>query len=169
MYGIVFFGVPNHGMDITSLKPMVRDGPNRALLESIGRNSPFLRRQHDDFQKALGTEGESEVVCFYETAESPTPMQVCAHKPFQASHTDSKQDRSGKWGRGGPLTVLVDIQSATHCRAWEQNVYPISRTHSDMVKFEPHDNEYDKAIEQIKALVRRAHPSASMWTDTSLD
>ena len=77
MYGIVFFGVPHDGMDISSLVPMVGDGPNRFLLESIGSiNSQILSIQQREFHKALGGEGESEVVCFYETLKSPTAIQV---------------------------------------------------------------------------------------------
>nr|CEG03560.1 unnamed protein product [Fusarium acuminatum CS5907] len=38
VYGIVFFGVPYGGVDISSLIPMVEDGPNRYLIESIGRS-----------------------------------------------------------------------------------------------------------------------------------
>jgi protein SERAC1 len=73
VYGIVFFGVPHDGMDISSLIPMVGDGPNRFLAESISRiNSQILSIQQREFHKALGEEGDSEVVCFYETLESPT-------------------------------------------------------------------------------------------------
>lgn len=73
IYGIVFFGVPHDGMDTSSLIPMVGDGPNRFLLESISRiNSQILSIQQREFHKALGKEGGSEVVCFYETLESPT-------------------------------------------------------------------------------------------------
>ena len=79
MYGIVFFGVPHDGMDISSLIPMAGDGPNRFLLESIGRvNSQVLSAQQREFQTALGGEGDSEVFCFYETLMSPTAQQVTA-------------------------------------------------------------------------------------------
>lgn len=79
MYGIVFFGVPHDGMDITSLIPMAGDGPNRSLIESIGRvNSQVLSVQQREFQTALGAEGDSEVFCFYETLMSPTARRVSA-------------------------------------------------------------------------------------------
>lgn len=73
IYGIVFFGVPHDGMDISSLIPMVGDGPNRFLIESIGRiSSQILRIQQREFHTALGEEGGSEIICFYETLQSPT-------------------------------------------------------------------------------------------------
>lgn len=65
-------------MDIRSLIPMAGNRPNRFLIESISDKQPqILDRQHQDFLKALGDEGESEVFCFYETMESPTAQQVC--------------------------------------------------------------------------------------------
>ncbi|KAK0720958.1 hypothetical protein B0H67DRAFT_209529 [Lasiosphaeris hirsuta] len=130
-------------MDISSLIPMVGDGPNRFLIESIGRiNSQILSIQQRDFHTALGEEGGSEVFCFYETLESPTA-----------------QIDDGKWAMTGPAAVLVTKSSATHCRPWEdgaEHICAVARTHSDMVKFGPHDDEYDKACGRMKGLARRA-------------
>ncbi|XP_044716490.1 tetratricopeptide repeat domain-containing protein [Hirsutella rhossiliensis] len=120
VYGIVFFGVPHDGMDISFLIPMVGDGPNRTQ----GR-------------------GESEIVCFYETMQSPT----------------AEQDESGNWAMSGPLKVLVTKSSATHCRPWEdgpEHICAVARSHSGMVKFRPNDPEYDKACERLRGLARRA-------------
>lgn len=73
VYGIVFFGVPHEGMDISSLIPMVGAGPNAALIHSIDRiNSHILSIQQREFHLALGEKGYCEIVCFYETLESPT-------------------------------------------------------------------------------------------------
>jgi hypothetical protein len=79
IYGIVFFGTPHDGMDITSLIPMAGDSsPNRFLIESLSRdNSQILTIQRREFHKALGDKGNSEVFCFYETLESPTAQRVC--------------------------------------------------------------------------------------------
>lgn len=78
IYGVVFFGTPHDGMDITSLIPMAGDSsPNRSLIESLSRNnSQVLTAQQRDFHRALGDKGNSEVFCFYETLESPTAQQV---------------------------------------------------------------------------------------------
>ncbi|KAK3384122.1 hypothetical protein B0T24DRAFT_73220 [Lasiosphaeria ovina] len=143
IYGIVFFGVPHDGMDIRSLIPMVGDGPNRSLVESLSRiNSQTLTTQQREFHTALGKEGSSEIVCFYETLESPTA-----------------QIKDGKWAMTGPDAILVTKSSATHCRPWEdgaEHICAVARTHSDMVKFGPHDDEYDKARENLRGLARRA-------------
>jgi hypothetical protein len=78
VYGLVFFGVPHNGMDISSLIPMVGDRPNRFLVESIGHiNSQILTIQQREFSTALGDRGCSEVFCFYETLKSPTAQKVC--------------------------------------------------------------------------------------------
>jgi protein SERAC1 len=74
--GIVFFGVPHGGMDVSSLIPIVKDQPNRFLLESIGINSQVLSNQQREFDKAI-VNHEVEVFCFYETALSPTAVKVC--------------------------------------------------------------------------------------------
>ncbi|RKK93754.1 hypothetical protein BFJ68_g15424 [Fusarium oxysporum] len=131
VYGIMFLGVPHDGMDISSLIPMVGDRPNRFLIESISHvNSQILSMQQRAFHTALGEEGDSEIVCFYETEKSPT----------------ARKDENGDWSMLGPKTCLVTKSSATHCRSWEdgpEHICAIARTHSAMVKFEPYDHEYD--------------------------
>ncbi|KFA66966.1 hypothetical protein S40285_09524, partial [Stachybotrys chlorohalonatus IBT 40285] len=144
VYGIVFFGVPHDGMDITSLIPVAGDGPNRFLLESISNKNPqVLRTQQREFHEVLGHEGEAEVICFYETCLSST----------------AEKNKNGEWKLTGPSAVLVPQTSATHCRHWEtgeEYICAINRTHSEMVKFGPEDDEYEKARARISHLVRWA-------------
>ncbi|KAH7318509.1 hypothetical protein B0I35DRAFT_451334 [Stachybotrys elegans] len=144
IYGIAFFGVPHDGMDITSLIPMATDNPNRPLVESLSRINPqiipMLRR---DFHHTLGEKNDSEVIYFYETRESPT----------------AQEDAEGEWRMNGPNAVLVTKASATHGRYWEDgpdHICAIDRTHSDMVKFGPQDHEYDKVLQRLLGVVRRA-------------
>jgi len=74
--GVLFFGVPNDGMDITSLIPMVNDQPNRALLESLNAiNSQVLRLQGRSFAKLLD-QTALNLFCFYETKLSPIAARV---------------------------------------------------------------------------------------------
>ncbi|KAM0412754.1 hypothetical protein ACHAPD_007800 [Fusarium lateritium] len=143
VYGIVFFGVPHDGMDISSLIPMVGDGPNRFLVESISHINSQLSIQQQEFHKSLGDKGDMEIVCFYETLESQT----------------AKKDENGNWTMDGPAAILVTKSSATHCRQWEdarEHICRVARTHSDIVKFGPHDHEYDKVRARLERLVRRA-------------
>ena len=59
----------------------------------------------------------------------------------------------------GPPAFLVTKSSATHCRPWEdgpEHTCPIARSHSEMVKFKEHDAEYDKVVQRLVGLARRA-------------
>ncbi|KAL6825786.1 hypothetical protein J3E69DRAFT_335037 [Trichoderma sp. SZMC 28015] len=59
----------------------------------------------------------------------------------------------------GPTAVLVTKSSATHCRPWEdgsEHICAIARTHSEMVKFGPHDPDYRNVWMRIRGLSRRA-------------
>ncbi|KAL7894173.1 nacht and ankyrin domain-containing protein [Trichoderma sp. TUCIM 5745] len=144
VYGLSFFGVPHDGMVIHSLIPMAGDGPNRFLPESNRSiNSKILSIQHREFLKALGGQGQSEIILFYETCLSPTALK----------------DENGRWKMSGEPDVLGTKASATHCRHWEngpEHICAINRTHSEMVKFAEGDPEYDKVLERIKPLAQRA-------------
>jgi hypothetical protein len=75
VHGLVFFGVPNDGMDIKSLIPMAGDGPNRSLIESLSSsNSQMLRTLHQEFHDILGS--GRMILCFYETELSPTAQKA---------------------------------------------------------------------------------------------
>ncbi|VUC29568.1 unnamed protein product [Clonostachys rosea] len=144
IYGLVFFGVPHDGMDISSLIPMVGDGPSRFLVESIGHiSSQILTIQQREFPTALGDKECSEVFCFYETLKSPTAQKT----------------NDGRWEMNGPPAILVTKSSATHCRPWEngpEHICAIARTHSNMVRFGPQDHEYANVRERLRGLARRA-------------
>ncbi|KAM0255602.1 hypothetical protein ACHAQJ_005606 [Trichoderma viride] len=143
IYGIVFFGVPHGGMDVASLIPMAGDGPNRPLVESIGVSSSVLDRLQQDFLPALGGQGETEIICFYETEQSPA----------------AQQDSNGKWRMSGPPAVLVTKSSAVHCRPWENDsihICPIARSHSEIVKLSPTDSHYSDVRDRLQGLAQRA-------------
>lgn len=83
--GVIFFGVPQTGMDIASLRFMAGNSPNRALIESLNQsNSQILDTQRQDFIAATEKKGHFEIFCFYETRESPTAMQVCCSYYYNA-------------------------------------------------------------------------------------
>lgn len=73
--GFMFFGVPHQGLAVECLVPMIKDSPNRALLESLNKNSPLLSRLQREFSGALGTR-RCPIVSFYETERSPTAREV---------------------------------------------------------------------------------------------
>ena len=66
----------------------------------------------------------------------------------------------------GPEDFLVTKASATRCRIWEdkpQHICPLPRTHSNMTRFAQHDEEYDKVLQRLKRLVRRAISRGVSW------
>ena len=82
--GAVFFGVPNDGMDIESLIPIVNDQPNHFLLESLSAiNSQVLRLQRRNFAHFLDRTA-FVIFCFYETRLSPTAARVSGSQLSEA-------------------------------------------------------------------------------------
>ena len=120
-FGILFFGVPNQGMDISSLLSMVRGQPNLHFLSTLSKDGGFLQSLIEKFQTTF-TFQDSHIYSFYETNTSPT----------------AKEGEPGKWMMSGDPAVLVDRHSARSGRPWEGNHLhhlPISSNHSEMVKF----------------------------------
>lgn len=73
----------------------------------------------------------------------------------------------------GPSAVLVDASSATHGRHWESRhpfIYPVNRSHSNMVKFTGNDDPvYRVVLERLKLLeagARNIIPQRHMSEDT---
>ncbi|KAF4338426.1 hypothetical protein FBEOM_7695 [Fusarium beomiforme] len=132
--GFAFFGVPHRGLAIECLVPLVKDYPNRALLESLNKNSPLLERLQVEFGKISQASGFF-IVSFYETERSPTAAWV-----------------DGKWEVSGPSEVLVEVFSAT-CGCQKQ--HPINRNHSEMVKYSGvHDQLYRRVIVSLRPVLR---------------
>ncbi|KAG7009638.1 hypothetical protein G7Y79_00002g007530 [Physcia stellaris] len=125
-YAILFFGVPSQGMNIESIIPMVGDQPNRALVESLSKVSETLITQQAAFVQVFPLNG-SELICFYETRQSPT----------------AERKDASKWTMTGEPAVLVDPFSATHGSTVGFGL-PMHRTHSDLVKFAAQDEDYER-------------------------
>ncbi|KAL0257572.1 hypothetical protein SLS55_008386 [Diplodia seriata] len=133
--GVLFFGVPNQGMNIESLLPMVGSNPYLQLLQTIGEklNPAFLHDQAQRFQMILDAK-EFPIVSFYETKMSPTAVFV-----------------DGRWQMSGPPEVLVNPTSARHGRSFGSDVVPVNKSHSDMVKFDgPQDTVYYLVLHKLQ-------------------
>ncbi|VUC32870.1 unnamed protein product [Clonostachys rosea] len=139
--GIAFFGVPHTGMDAESIRAMTEDGPNRPLTDSLSsENSYFLAQQLVAFNRLLKSNDNPklEIIYFYETELSPT----------------AKKDSNGKWAMNGPVKLLVPPASAS--LQWADELSnPVKRTHSEMVKFGPYDDEWQKVSGHLQDLVDR--------------
>lgn len=149
----MFFGVPHQGLAVECLVPMIRDSPNRALLESLGKNSPLLCRLQREFTGVIGTKCR-QVVSFYETERSSTAQQVrflSLNVLYLLTHV---QVQGGRWEMSGPSEVLVEVSSA-NCGSLRQ--HPINRNHSEMVKFSSRqDDLYHRVVLALKPLLVQA-------------
>jgi len=74
-YAALFFGVPNQGMDISSLVPMVEGQDNLPFLMNLGKDSELLRDLHRDFCSKFDFK-DSIIISYYETERSPTAKAV---------------------------------------------------------------------------------------------
>jgi hypothetical protein len=74
-YGILLFGVPNQGMDITSLIPMAEGQHNLPFLMTLHQESNVLRDLHRDFCRNYDFRN-SVIISYYETEKSPTARLV---------------------------------------------------------------------------------------------
>ncbi len=72
-YAALLFGVPNQGMDISSLIPMAEGQRNIKFLYTLDKNSELLCSLHRDFCSKFRFE-DSRVISFYETKTSPTAI-----------------------------------------------------------------------------------------------
>ncbi|KAI9692467.1 MAG: hypothetical protein M1822_006698 [Bathelium mastoideum] len=137
VFGALFFGVPNHGMDITSLRTMVRGQPNEHLVTQLGPDSDILDRLATDFERVFNF-SDSRIACFCETALSPTAVE---------------DPKTGVWELNGPAIKLVGSFSAKSGRLRDRESHqlnPINRNHSDLVKFPLYDDVY----ETVRATLR---------------
>lgn len=74
--GVVFFGVPHDGMDITSFQ-LAAQHPNQQVIDSLRRGgSESLDQLHAEFLQAFSEKRETEIFSFYETLESDISRQV---------------------------------------------------------------------------------------------
>ncbi|KAK7750569.1 hypothetical protein SLS62_007545 [Diatrype stigma] len=69
--GVVFFGVPNLGMEQSHFHAIVRNNPNETLVDDIARNSPYLRRLNEAFDEG-SFNSKLQWFWAFETSESPT-------------------------------------------------------------------------------------------------
>ena len=120
--GIFFFGVPNQGMDTTSLYPIVHGQSNLPIVAILDKNSYDLHRLIKKFDTVFSS-SNTRIVSFYETLESCT----------------AKQDSSRKWTMSGNPVILVDRHSATNGLS-SSDIFPINRNRSDVVKYK---NKHD--------------------------
>ena len=147
-FGILFFGVPNQGMDISSLLAMVRGQPNLHFLSTLSKDGGFLQGLIEKFRATFDFQ-DSRIYSFYETDMSPT----------------AQDGDPGKWSMNGRPAVLVDRHSARSGRSWEGDHFhlPISRNHSDMVKFSEYSEDCGIVCDILRQFGEDARAVIRRW------
>lgn len=79
VYGLLFFGVPNRGIEISHWLPIVNNQPNEDLVRNLAPGSIYLRNLQHRFCQVFGFH-DSRVVSIYETMKSKT-AKVCIENP----------------------------------------------------------------------------------------
>ena len=145
-YGILFFGVPNQGMDISSLLAMVRGQPNLHFLSTLSKDGGLLQCLIERFRTVF-VFPDSRIYSFYETEMSPT----------------AQEGEPGEWSMNGRPAVLVDRYSARSGRSWEGEQFhlPISSSHFEMVKFSEYCEDLGIVCDIVRQFVQDAPPVIS--------
>ncbi|KAL7789036.1 hypothetical protein V8C37DRAFT_387023 [Trichoderma ceciliae] len=142
-YAILFFAVPNRGLDNRSLMSMVKGQPNEDLVKSLGKKSRFSSLLHQRFYKCFTYE-DTKIICVFETKETPT-VEWCPE--------------TGSWERTGPKVMMVPHTSAIHAGPNEKShdQLSINADHSEIVKFSnPSDPDYLIIESRMRELVANA-------------
>ncbi|CAH0052972.1 unnamed protein product, partial [Clonostachys solani] len=151
-YGILFFGVPNHGLRNEQLRTLVDGQPNKAFINDLlvdddSEASGFLKRLTVQFAESF--KGYYHIVTFYERLLSPT----------------LERNKAGGWSKTGRRCLMVTEQSATStgivATADEDNI-PMNADHSGLVKFSSRNHgEYLVVQERLRQLVEETKQKVS--------
>ncbi|OJD31723.1 small s protein [Diplodia corticola] len=147
---ILFFGVPNGGMETDQLISMVNGNPTEELISKLSPASDYLKTLDSYFSNLQYTRKFPVISC-YETKTTQTVMQSA----------------DGKWSRSGPRKVMVKKESAIqNCsRAPLGEVRPIDQDHSAMVKFAPGDIHYTVVLDCLRKITGQATSLGSATSD----
>ena len=130
---ILLFDVPNQGMEVTSLCPMVHGQANLPLVAGLDKRTDDLYRLVKQFNQVFSS-SSTNIVSFYETRES---------RP-------ATRDSSAGWSMSGQPVVLVGRHSAMNGLS-SRKIIPINRTYSDIIKFGKWDQLYYTVFNQLSA------------------
>ncbi|KAK5227269.1 hypothetical protein LTR72_003259 [Exophiala xenobiotica] len=133
---VFLFGVPSAGMEMAYLLPMVDGQPNQPLVQCLAKDDPnrFLQGLSDSFH-GISCLRQIRLISAYETQRTRTAKEVSP----------------GVWRRAGESVILVPRESAIQKGSRSpDDVLPIDRDHSAMVKFTEEDVHYTS----VKAFLR---------------
>ncbi|KAI5793533.1 hypothetical protein FPQ18DRAFT_170741 [Pyronema domesticum] len=95
---LLFFGVPNQGMNNSDLLQVVGEQNNSQLVRDLGVSSPLLKVIHQNFTRIFENIPGCCVISFYEALDSNTIKEV----------------QNGTWKSTGQPLRFVTMESATY-------------------------------------------------------
>ncbi|KAK5989396.1 hypothetical protein PT974_10915 [Cladobotryum mycophilum] len=152
--GVVFFGVPSQGLDVSDLQIMLGDQPNKdALVKEISCEGSFLETLEEQFL-GISQLRKMSLLWAFETEITPTVQAV-----------------DGGYQRSGPGTVFVSPESATgnRCESDSASTIQINANHSDMVKFSRGNELIDRIAYKLQLMLQDTWVEASQEASAAID
>ncbi|KAM0127106.1 hypothetical protein ACHAO1_009690, partial [Botrytis cinerea] len=144
-YGLMFFGVPNLGLNNKSLAQIVAGGLNEQMIKDLQVRdedhgpTQFLSTIKQNFKQCC-KEGQFQIRSYYE---------------LRKTHMVRKLE-NGSLVKDGPLCYMVSESSACDIGINNNFCYEegLVRDHSDLVKFaDQSDDDYTKVLGALKGLI----------------
>jgi len=138
---LLFFGVPNRGINIDNLRTLVKDQKNEHFVHDLREGSELLRHVYQRFLQGFNLH-DCEITSFYELRDTRAVVV-----------------RGGTWTRNGAMIRLVTQDSATYSLPTEASHMQIGidADHSNMVKFTDNcDHHYITVRDRVSQCVGNA-------------
>ncbi|KAI1846006.1 hypothetical protein JX266_007815 [Neoarthrinium moseri] len=147
--GVVFFGVPNLGMQQEHFRTIAQNNANAALVDDLARNSSYLRQLDTNFSEGSFSK---RITCFwaYETVESPIVLRTM----------------NGKISQDRPPAILDDSQPTTIGR--EHN-YTLTAPHPPSTLLSKCDNSQGLQKSSLTAELNAFTRLSGLEWDDSID
>ena len=153
--GLVFFGVPHRGMEISHFLAMVAKQPNEDMISrTLSLDSDLLPKLHEEFS-GITLRINQDIRFVYETVESQTTEASHSTLSREKLLTFGQQNPIGTWVRSETAyAVLVSEDSAVPRGTLRRNAIAVNEDHSNMVKFGEEDPAYEKIMSFVLDLSR---------------
>jgi hypothetical protein len=147
---IFLFGVPNRGIPMSHLVPMVCKNPQGDVLPPVHHLSSDYRSSDSHYVEDLDEQfigitawNQIRILYFFETKTSRTADVSQLSPPKFSCYLHSSQiSGSGQWNRNGPLKVLVEEKSAIRPGSDTCNSFSIHEDHFGLIKFKEGSSNY---------------------------
>lgn len=172
--GLLFFGVPNHGLRNEQLLSLVNGQPNAALIRDLlvdqdTEPSTFLKRISSQFAESC--KGQYPVISFYELKPSPIIQVRNIVYVSRLPLTNPQRQTDGTLTKSSDKVLMVTQKSATSTGITavvdEDNV-ALDVDHSGLVKFSSRTcGSYSIVRERIRLLATNSSRVNSRFANST--